>query len=254
MKNNEFDHRIIRQLKQEPSEYEINVMKEDIWKSLEPRLDVKRKRKKKFLTLGLSTAAALLAAFIFLFVNSVPGEAMMQSIRDMFLPEKKEIIGIEGRDEEIDVQLEVNEELNYVIYIDESRYRLVEGEDTDRIEMLEHPGEDFPDVYMEIRREDMTTEEAVEAVKAEIESHESFGIRREGRVTEPLEAEMIQGMALDPKTGDFAGEWNTPIHLYYVTDTVQNQVFIIKQVYFLEASEGHGARFHYMLESFEIIE
>lgn len=67
MKNNEFDHRIIRQLKQEPSEYEINVMKEDIWKSLEPRLDVKRKRKKKYLTLGLSTAAALLAGFIFPF-------------------------------------------------------------------------------------------------------------------------------------------------------------------------------------------
>ncbi|MCF3943543.1 RNA polymerase sigma factor [Oceanobacillus alkalisoli] len=113
----------------------------------------------------------------------------------------------------------------------------------------------FQKVYMEISREEnTTTEEVIERIKEEIEADAGMGIRREERTTEPIEAEMILGMGLDGSrdTESFGSEWNTPIHRYYVMDTINEQVFIIKQVYFLEAAEGHGARFHYMLESFEI--
>lgn len=199
-------------------------------------------------------AAAVIAIAVFT-MNNEPDQAENQSLRDIFVEEKQQEIEIEGRKETIDTELEANEDLRYVIYIDKDRYQLIEGEEADRIVMLEEVEGDFPPVYMEISKEEnMTAEEAVLQIKDEIMNDASMGVRREEQVTEPLEAEMIQGMGLDEAGDTFAGEWETPIHRYYVTGNEDDHVFIIKQVYFLGAAEGHGARFSSMLETFEIVD
>lgn len=257
MKNNDLNRKMKELVSKQPSDQDMRQMKDEIWKSISPNLHTARKNQRmKRITAGFAIAAVILIGFIIYSSDTIPGEAVMQSLRSAFIEEKQEVIEIEGQKEEIDVHLETNEELSYIIYIDESRYKMVKGEDADRIEMLE-PVEGFPEVYMEIRRvENMTTEEVVEAIKQEIEAAENMGLRREERTTEPIEAEMVQGMGLDG-SGDpdsFGYEARTPIHRYYVTDTQEDQVFVIKQVYFLEAAEGHGARFHHMLGSFEITE
>lgn len=48
-------------------------------------------------------------------------------------------------------------------------------------------------------------------------------------------------------------KWNDEVVVYYVFSNKQNGSFIIKQKYFLEASEGHGVRFDNMLKEFKII-
>lgn len=260
MRNDELDKQIKSALLQESDGTNIQdeLLKERIWKSIMNDIQPKKKRKRGMRWgVGLASVAVLLIGFVFFSMYTDPGQATIQRIKDLFVEEKKEEIEIEGQKEETNVHLEANEELSYVIYIDEERYKMVKSEEGDRIEMLEEVEGDFPEVYMEIsRRDNTTTEEVKESIRQEILNQDNMGIRREERTAEPIEADMIQGMGLDG-TGDqeaFASEWNTPIHRYYITDTQNDQVFVIKQVYFLEAAEGHGARFHYMLESFEIVE
>ncbi|MCM3740733.1 hypothetical protein M3210_10655 [Oceanobacillus luteolus] len=258
MNNKELDNKIKEILSKQPNERDIAKMEDDIWKSLDDQLPRKKRgRVMKKISIGLSVAAVLFIGFIIFSASNSPENAMVQSVRKIFVEDKKEIIEIEGQEEEIDVHYEPNQELNYSIYIDESRYKMVKGEAYDRIEMKEPVGGDFPEVYMEIRKvENTTTEAVVQAIKEGIETSETMGIRSEERVSEPIEAEMIQGMGLDG-SGDpdsFGWESTTPIHRYYVTDAQNEQVYVIKQVYFLEAAEGHGARFHHMLESFELLE
>ena len=204
---------------------------------------------------GLSTAAVIMLLLFGALTDH--GQAMFQNLKELFVEEKQEEIELEGYKEETNVQLETNEELRYIIYVDEERYKMVEGEESDRIELIEPLEDRYPDVYMEIMRFDGTsTEEVVASIKAEIENDEEMELQKEEHVTEPIEAEMVQGMGLEytNDAGKTGHQWDTPIHRYYVTDEDEGQVFVIKQVYFLEAAEGHGARFHYMLESFKVVE
>lgn len=261
MRNEELDKRIKEALSEQVNDIDTQdeVLKERVWNNIMKNVQQEKKKKKRKSRwgVGLALAAAIMIGIVIISANTEPVQVVMQSLRDTFVEKKPQEIEIEGQTEQTNTQLETNEELCYVIYIDEERYKMVKGEEADRIEMLEVIEGDFPEVYMEISRvEDTTTEEVMANIREEILSEENMGVRREGRVTEPIEAEMIQGMGVDG-TGDeeaFGHEGTTPIHRYYVTDTQNNQVFVIKQVYFLEAAEGHGARFHYMLETFEIVE
>ncbi len=253
----------IEQLLKKQTEDAVNL-KEETWNKINSELfssttgnTSKRKKKKK--GIGITIAGLSVAAIItifFLGMTTEPGQAMFHNLKDMFIQEKQEEIELEGQKEDTNVQLEVNEELRYIIYIDEERYKMVEGETIDRIETIEPLGDRYPDVKMEITRfENTSTEEVLEEIKQTIEKDDELELRREERVTEPIEAEMIQGMG--PETTNESGktghQWDTPIHRYYVTDEIDGQVFVIKQAYFLEAAEGHGARFHYMLESFQVV-
>lgn len=225
-------------------------LKDQTWISIDKELfssipsEKMTKTRKRWIS-GIAVAAAIL--FLSLGIMTDTGQAMLQSLRDMFVDEKQEEIELEGQKEPTDVQLETNEELSYIIYIDEDRYQMEKVDGHDRIVTKEPLGDAYPDVYMEIHREESTTtEQVMEAIKSDIEA-EGLEISNEERVDNPIEAEMVQGM------GEDTGQWDTPIHRYYITDEVEGQVFVIKQVYFLEAAEGHGARFQYMLESFEIV-
>ncbi|WP_010648540.1 hypothetical protein [Oceanobacillus massiliensis] len=231
-----------------------NKINQELFSSTaELKVKAARKVKRKgrvFAIAGLSTVAIITILFFGMMTDQ--GQAMIQNLKDMFVEEKQEEIELEGHKEDTNVQLETNEELRYIIYIDEDRYKMVEGDLVDRIETIEPLGERYPEVYMEITRMDDTTTKEVEAViKDAIEADPKMELHREESVTVPIEAEMIQAMGSGYSSD--GGQWDTPIHRYYVTDEDEGQVFVIKQVYFLEAAEGHGARFSYMLESFKVV-
>lgn len=66
-----------------------------------------------------------------------------------------------------------------------------------------------------------------------------------GKVQQPLKDLLI--------TASSGNKWNDIIEHYYLVDNTQKGSFIIKQHYFLEASEGHGARFYHMLQEFRLV-
>ena len=58
-------------------------------------------------------------------------------------------------------------------------------------------------------------------------------------VTEPVEGFLLYGAAVS--------EWDSEIVHSYVISNGHKGSFVITKNYFLEAAEGHGARFHHML-------
>lgn len=70
-------------------------------------------------------------------------------------------------------------------------------------------------------------------------------VENRGQVSDP-----IKGILIRATTGH---EWNDKVVVYYLVDNTQGGTFLIKQQYFMEASEGHGARFYHMLKEFEIV-
>lgn len=242
---------------------EVSHLKEEVWKNISDELfpyPINKKRKRFFrgfaFTITLVVVSTLLLISFLTIQDINKGQAMFQSIKEIFIQEKKDEIELEGHKEDTNVHLETNEELRYIIYIDEDRYKIVEGKASDRIVTIDPLPANFPQVYMEIFRIDnTTTNKVITNIKEEISTDPEMVLQREEVVSEPINAKVIQSIGLEytDDNGVTGHHWDTPIHRYYITEEDNDQVFVIKQVYFLEAAEGHGARFHYMLESFKVI-
>jgi hypothetical protein len=99
---------------------------------------------------------------------------------------------------------------------------------------------------MEISQDkDSTPEELAAQFEEELKADFSK-VDAAQKVTEPVEGITIH--AIDGGT-----EWDDEVVNYYLVDNTQGGTFVIKQKYFLEASEGHGARFYNMLKEFTIV-
>ncbi len=141
--------------------------------------------------------------------------------------------------------MNLNEGPGYVIYVDESMYKLVKQDGKDRIVPKIDPGNNLPEVYMEIQRvADKSPQEIATQLETELRS--SFeNVDNYGVVKEPIESISLHARAgLKP---------DSTIVNYYLVDDNQGGTFVIKQQYFLEAAEGHGARFYHMLKEFKIV-
>ena len=200
------------------------------------------KKKKRFIPVFI-TAAALVIAFS---LQTDTGMAFMKGIKDMFVPEKKTIQSIEGQDEVANVNLNEGTNSEYIIYVDETRYKMINGKETDIITTIDPLPEKYPEVTMEIKQ--VANEKPEDLVgKVETELKIDFPeLRAIETVTEPVEGYWLHGT-----TGS---EWDSKVVTAYVLSNGKKGSFVITENYFLEAAEGHGARFHRMLESFEIIE
>ena len=245
MSKKTFDKHIKDHLLQE-TETATNI-KEETWNNIENRLFHDKKEAKRTGASRWFMAAGIVAMVFFIAIASSTDivQAMIQNIKSLFVEEKQQEIEIEGHKEKQNIQLEVNEELRYVIYIDDERYKMEIGDTSDRIVPAQELGEQFPEVSMEIRKINNTSREAeIEKIKQEMDG---LILREEENIHEPIEAVRIRAIAEGEST------WDTPVYKWYITPTKEEQVFIIKQSYFLEAAEGHGARFDQMLESFEIV-
>ena len=246
---NDFDKRAKDEL-QKRTEQDTYGLQDEIWNALEKELfneeqpkkgEVKKMKKKNRAIPIILTAAAALAIVFSLTTDT--GMAFIKGIKDMFVPEKEIIQNIEGQDEPIDVHL--NEGTNSD-YVDETRYKMSKGDEADIITTIEPLPERYPEVSMEIKQvADIKPEDLVSDIEAELKK--AFpDLRAVETVTEPVEGFWLHGT-----TGS---EWNSKVVTAYVISNGKEGSYVITENYFLEAAEGHGARFQHMLKSFEIVE
>lgn len=229
-------------------------MKDEIWNRLDEELfqkDAKPKKaqrmKRRILPLLLAAAAALLLVFGF---RTDTGLALIDRIKEIFEPEKSVIQSIEGTEEKNDVQLNEGKNSEYVIYIDEERYKMIkgEGDEADVITTKEPLPEQYPEVSMTIEQvPDTAPDGLVDSVEEELKT-EFPDLREVEQVEEPVTGYQLHGIA------NGGQEWDDPVVHAYVISNGNGGSYVITERYFLEAAEGHGARFSAMLQEFHIVE
>ncbi|MFD1927917.1 hypothetical protein ACFSFY_07595 [Sporosarcina siberiensis] len=248
------DEQIAKDLKRHIEE-DVSQLQDEIWSNLENELfseestkgeDVKKvnkKKKNRVIPIIATAAAAIAIAFS---LQTEPGMAFVKGIKDMFVPEKEIIQNIEGTDEPTDVNLNEGKDSEYVIYIDETRYKMIPGENSDIVTTIEPLPEKFPEVTMEIKQvADEKPEDLVKKIEADLKT-DFPELREIETVTEPVKGFLLHGLN--------GNNWDSVVvHLYVISNGKEGS-YVIRENYFLEAAEGHGARFHHMLESFEIVE
>lgn len=247
---NNFDKRVREELHVQTDKH-TQKMKDEIWNELEQELFTNnkgesnklKKRKKGKAIVWLIASAALL---LMLSLQTETGQALKSEIKDLFVPEKEVIQNIEGNDEKTEVQLNEGSDSEYVIYVDEERYKLTKGEESDMISSIIPPPENFPAVTMEIIQVvDEKPENLIKKIEAELKK-EFPELRAIEEVTEPVTGYLLHGAAGHEPESNI-------VHTYVISNGKEGS-FVIMQKYFLLAAEGHGARFHRMLETFEIVE
>ena len=200
------------------------------------------KKQRKIIPIIIVAAAAIMLLFT---TQTDTGTAFIKQLKDMFVPEKEITQSIEGTEEETEVVLQEGKDAEYVIYMDEERYKLVKGENSDIITTKEPLEDRYPEVSMEIKQfKDVSPEDMVVTLETEIASTYTTVTETEN-VTEPVEGYKIHGIS--------GSEWDSPVTNVYVIDNRHGGSFVITEKYFLEAAEGHGARFYAILQEFEII-
>lgn len=188
----------------------------------------------------------LVAGLMFFSTQTDEGMALIKKTRDIFVSSKQITLNLEGNDEITDVILQEGKEAEYVIYIDEERYKFVRGEKSDVITTKEPLEEKYPEVSIIIEQfKDRTPKEMVYILETKLAA-EYTKVSETESVTEPVEGFMLHGIS--------GSTWNSPVTTVYVIDNKNGGSFVITEKYFLEASEGHGARFNSMLKQFKIIE
>lgn len=203
----------------------------------------KQKKKRPFVTLVSSVAACVM---VFAGLQTEAGYAMMEKMKQWFAPEKEITLELEGTKEESHVTLHENAS-QYVIYIDEERYKITQNEaGHDVITAKEPLGSQYPEVSMEINQQTNTSKDAL-IQKLEKELTESgFVLRASEPVTTPQVGYEIRGL------GSENTNWDTPVKKFFILEGKDGTFFVFKQQYFLEAAEGHGARFDAIIKEFYI--
>ncbi|MFC6333576.1 hypothetical protein ACFP56_13185 [Paenibacillus septentrionalis] len=228
--------------------------KEDIWKNIEEELFMTQPSRKTTHTkrkgglgkrIGWIISVAAAASIIGVFTTTNTGQAFVEQIKQYFEPKKQVQEDIEGMPEEKEIVLQ-DTKSGYVIYIDEERYKLVEEANRDVIVTKEPLGDIYPEVSMSIEQaENEKPEDAAARLQQQL-TEQYATVKEPESVTDPLTATMLS--AID------GNEWDSPVERIYILSNERGGSFIITQKYFLEASEGHGARFHHMLKQFTIVE
>jgi len=194
------------------------------------------------ITMGI--AAAFMAFGVFLAMPA--GTAFMHDVKTWLAPEKKAEVEVEGEKEQTDQQLHQNEESRYVIYYDKERYKLVQEDGKDVITTKEPLPEPYPEVSMTIEQEkDVSPEELIQRLSEELKGRFA-DIKEVEKVSEPVEGYRVR--ALNGR------EWDSEVIVVYAVGNGKQGSFAITEKYFLEASEGHGARFSQMLKEFRVLD
>ena len=241
-----FDERLRKELEKK-TDADVHELKDEIWNEINNELFEGRrtemKRKKRWIPAVFIAAAALVLAFT---LQTDPGLALIKGIKDMFTPEKEIIQSIEGQDEPTEVHLNEGKNSEYIIYVDESRYKMINGEDADIITTIEPLPEQYPEVSIKIKQHpsdkpEVLVKEIEEELKADFPD-----LREVETVSDPVEGFWLHGLT--------ESTWDGKVIDVYVISNGKDGSFVITKKYFLEAAEGHGARFTHMLQSFEIVE
>jgi len=227
--------------------------KDEIWDRIEARLDDEpvvpsravraRNGGKGPVRFAFAVAVVFMAIGVFLAMPA--GTAFMHELKTWFAPEKKVEVEVEGEKEKTDQQLHRNEEGRYAIYYDKERYKLVRQGGKDVITTKEPLPERYPEVSMTIEQmKDVAPEALIQQLSQELKGRFSE-IKEIEKVSKPVEGYRVR--ALNGK------EWNSEVVVLYAVGNGKQGSFAITERYFLEASEGHGARFSQMLKEFRVL-
>lgn len=216
-----------------------------IWNNIE--MEVEKMSRKKTLTPRLfkfAASAAILALVMVFAAATQPGKAAFAKVKEIFVPKKVVVQEVEGQKEKKEVNLQESSK-GYVIYFDEQMYTMTRTGTKDRIDPKQKD-KNLPDIYMEIEQiKDKNVQTMTSELQGQLKAKYS-NVRNIGAVTTP-----IKGNVLVAQSGN---KWNDTVIKYYIIDNTKGGTFIIKQQYFVEASEGHGARFDNMLKEFKIVD
>ncbi|ASN03547.1 hypothetical protein [Virgibacillus necropolis] len=202
-------------------------------------------KKRSRYIVAVSTAVVLGVVGFGLKTNT--DQAVNHNLKEMFKQEKEISLEIEGQTEQTDVMLETNEDNRYIIYVDDSRYKMESSEESDKIVPLIELEDKYPEVSMEIIQVANTTiEEEIAKAKQEVKEY-GLNVKRTVDVTAPMEGKVVKYMTEGPQN------WDSLVYKYYFLKAGTN-LFLVRQKYFFAASEGHGVRFDSMLESFKVVD
>lgn len=191
----------------------------------------------------LLVSAAILFVIVSFTINKDTSTSKQE--KESFPPNKEITQSIEGEEEQTEVTQNEGTNVDYIIYVDEERYKMTKGEEKDIITTIEPLPERYPPVSLEIMQiEDKDPEEVLENLKESLQQ-DFAELREVEEVTEPVEGYLLHGIDGNEATSKV-------VHAYVISNG-ENGSFILRENYFLEAAEGHGARFYHMLESFEIL-
>lgn len=225
---------------------EAELIKDRVWENIEERLDfnrgreIKVKQKRKgFIKYGAIAAALVLV----LLTNTQYGNAAVDSIKKLFAPKKTVVQQLEGTGEKTEMDLHASQ-MKYIIYVDKSMYKMERVGDKDIIKPI-NQAKGYPEVSMTIeqisdKKPEIAASEMEKTLKKEFKT-----VQNKGKVTDPIKAILL--------TGKSGNQSKSTIVRYYFIDNTKGGTFIVAQKYFLEAEEGHGARFYHMLKEFKIV-
>lgn len=138
-------------------------------------------------------------------------------------------------------QLGAEEPTEFILYVDETAYRQSTENGVLTVEPLVDMG-DLPACRLEVSRQpDISLTDAA-AWAGEVLS-ETYA-----DVSEPEAVSAPDGLAITASNGL---NWDSPQALVRLVEDRQGGVFVLYARYFLEAAEGHGARFADMMATFE---
>lgn len=223
-------------------EKELNLSKGVTEMKLEPRASKKRKKKSRGWLTGTIAAVLLLGIFA---TTTDTGQAVMNNIKEYFAPQKQIVEDIEGMPEEKEVTLQEGK-AGYIIYIDEENYTLVQEDEFDKIVFNLELDERYPEISMTIKQVENKTPAQLADEKYEELTASFDTVWEVTKVSEPLEGLVITAIA--------GLEWNSPMKRVYVVSNEKEGSFLIEQTFYVEAEEGHGARFDQMLKDFQVVE
>lgn len=247
MKNTDFDKAVRDALHEFAAGAEIR--KYPVRVKLQQEMEKYPMKRRKTVKTGLAIAMAavlLIAALAF----TPPGIALAQTVRERFFPPKNTQIQLEGQDESVTLNpgaVEPDPEKNlagYVIYVDETTFQRETKDGVERI-WPRNPDAKASFEISQIAGEDYRT--LLDKETAQLD--QSFSVLRTGALSAP--DYKVTGISVTLADGN---QWNSNKINLYAIDNGKGGAFLIRSSYIFEASEGFGARFEYMLRTFELIE
>ncbi|MEL7571072.1 MAG: hypothetical protein AAGU14_11020 [Eubacteriaceae bacterium] len=193
----------------------------------------------------LTAAAVFIAVLVIFFTVTPTGRVLAQNIIKYFAPEKQIENEVEGQRGFVNADLFINtvNKIGYAIYIDTELYTVEKTDDKDIIKAKNIP-DTYPSVQMEIFQVlSKTPDELINQYMSENQGKYKT-VRNDGEVTYP-----IKSLKITLIKGSSSRDVYEKI---FIVSNNDGGSFVIHQKLFVEAEEGHGARFDNMLKTFEV--
>ncbi|PIC98830.1 hypothetical protein [Sporosarcina sp. P29] len=169
-------------------------------------------------------------------VEEIPEETATLPERE---PTMDVVLPVEGEDSTITMDLVEGSDAMYSLYIDSERYTFETGEKEDKLMPIDEVPKGYPEVNMTFL---YVKDQTPESVMEDMEQEYTMPLE-EKSITAPINAISLHGTSGE--------ESDSEVVTIYMME-VDGGTLLIKENYFLEAQEGHGARFEQMLETLEV--